>query len=61
MVQIPFASDHLLHYLHAVPVIFQIAHRFEFPSVPSNNEDFGRKLETQTRRWSPPLEWYASD
>ena len=27
---------------------FQIARRFEFPSIPSNNDDFGRKFETQT-------------
>jgi hypothetical protein len=26
---------------------FQIARRFEFPSIPSNNDDFGRKFETQ--------------
>src|SRR5215467_8586702 len=28
---------------------FQIARRFAFPSIPSNNDDFGRKFETQAR------------
>src|SRR5215471_13516637 len=28
---------------------FQIARRFAFPSMPSNNDDLGRKFETQTR------------
>ena len=36
---------------------FQIARRFEFPSIPSNNEDFGRNATFDLKTKVVSLSW----